>query len=358
MVNCCPMMEGGVFLKSAIVEAQEKLVPEMMATLQQRYLVLKLIKTSGPIGRRPLADTAGLSERETRSVVEALRDQQLIRVAKEGATITSDGENVLQHLGPLVELQYGKNVLAKRIKSYFSIQDVHIVKGDSSEPGGSNELLGTEAASVFASRIGNGRIVAVTGGSTMAAIPKHLSCYPGAEDTVFIPARGGVGDNIGQQANVIAATFAHTCNASYKSLYYPESLSEEAHAIFLREPTAQKMLELYETADCLLHGIGDAKKMAAMRDSNEEEQQLLDSRSAKGEAFGYYFNGAGEIVHHLRTVGIQTDHLKRIPLVLAVAGGSAKAEAILSYLRGATKQTVLITDEGAAREIVNLLAND
>lgn len=358
MVENCPNSKGGVFLKPAIVEAQEKLVPEMMATLQQRYLVLKLIQTSGPIGRRPLADTAGLSERETRSVVETLRDQQLIRVAKEGATVTTDGERVLEHLGPLVEMQYGKNVLAKRIKSYFSIQDVHIVKGDSSEPGGSNELLGAEAASVFASRIGNGRIVAVTGGSTMAAIPKHLSCYPGAEDTVFIPARGGVGDNIGQQANVIAATFAHTCEASYRSLYYPESLSEEAHAIFMKEPTAQKMLELYETTDCLLHGIGDAKKMAALRDSTEEEQQLLASKCAKGEAFGYYFNGAGETVHHLRTVGIQTEHLKRIPLVLAVAGGSEKAEAILSYLRGATKQTVLITDEGAAREIVHLLAND
>ncbi|MDW0111017.1 sugar-binding transcriptional regulator [Sporosarcina aquimarina] len=330
----------------------------MMAALQQRYLVLKLIKTTGPIGRRPLAETAGMSERETRSVMEALRNQQLIRVAKEGATVTTEGENVLHHLEPLIELQYGKNVLAKRIKDYFSIQAVHIVKGNSSDPGGSNELLGTEAASVFASRIGNGRIVAVTGGGTMAAIPRHLSCYPGAEDTLFIPARGGVGDDIGQQANVIAATFAQTCNSSYKSLYYPESLSEEAHTVFLKEPTARKMLDLYESTDCLLHGIGDAQKMAAMRDSDEDEQQMLASKGAKGEAFGYYFNGAGEIVHRLRTVGIQTNHLERIPLILAVAGGSEKAEAILSYLRGAAKQTVLITDEGAAKEIVSLIEND
>lgn len=348
-------MKGGVFLKPVIVEAQEKLVPDMMAVLQQRYLVLKLIKTSGPIGRRPLAETAGLSERETRSVMEALRDQHLIQVAKEGARITPEGESVIYDLEPLIELQYERNVLARRIKQKFGIKDVHIVKGDSSEIGASNELLGAEAASVFSSRIGRGRVVAVTGGSTLASIPKHLSCYPGAENTLFIPARGGVGDDIGLQANVIAATFAQTCSASYKSLYYPESLSEEAHAIFLKEPGAQRMIELYRSADCLLHGIGDAQKMAVMRESGEEERRLLASRGARGEAFGYYFNREGEIVHHLRTVGIQTDDLERIPLILAVAGGSEKAEAILSYLHAAAKQTVLITDEGAARELMNFI---
>ncbi|GKV69929.1 sugar-binding transcriptional regulator [Sporosarcina sp. NCCP-2716] len=348
-------MKGGIHLRPVIVEAQEKLVPEMMAALQQRYLVLKLIKTSGPIGRRPLAETAGLTERETRSVMEALRDQHLILVAKEGARVTSEGERVLYQLEPLIELQYERNSLAKRIRQQFGIKDVHIVKGDSSETGASNELLGAEAASVFAGRIGSGRIVAVTGGSTMAAIPKHLSCYPGAENTLFIPARGGVGEDIGLQANVIAATFAQTCNASYKSLYYPESLSEAAHAVFLKEPSARKMLELYETTDCLMHGIGDAKRMAIMRESDDDERRLLASNGAKGEAFGYYFNRDGDIVHRLRTVGIQTEHLDRIPLILAVAGGSEKSEAILSYLHAAAKQTVLITDEGAAREIVNLM---
>lgn len=349
---------GVVSLKQAIIEAQEKLVPEMMRMLQQRYLLLKLIKTTGPIGRRPLAHTASLSEREARSMMELLRDQRLIRVTKDGATITLEGDQVIQQLEPLIEIQYGRNAFAARIKNYFGIEGVHIVKGDSSTIEGSNELLGAEAASVFASRIGEGRIVAVTGGSTMAAIPNHLSCYPGAEETVFIPARGGVGEDIGLQANIIAASFAHECEASYKSLYYPETLSEEAHVIFKKEPSAQKMLKLYEKTDCLLHGIGDANRMAMMRDASQEEQQLLSSRGAKGEAFGYYFDRSGDIVYRLRTVGIQTKHLENIPLIIAVAGGVNKAEAILSYLHGAAKQTVLITDEGAAKELINLLEQD
>ena len=49
---------------------------------------------------------------------------------------------------------------------------------------------------------------------------------------LFIAARGGVGEDIGLQANVIAASFAEACGGTYSTFYYPESLSEEAHEAF------------------------------------------------------------------------------------------------------------------------------
>ena len=56
------------------MEAQSKLVPEMMEVLQERYRMLKYVKMAGPIGRRPLGEMAGLSERETRTMMDFLRD--------------------------------------------------------------------------------------------------------------------------------------------------------------------------------------------------------------------------------------------------------------------------------------------
>ena len=47
----------------------------MMELMQQRYRMLKLIKMSGPIGRRPLGQIAGLSERETRTMMDILQDR-------------------------------------------------------------------------------------------------------------------------------------------------------------------------------------------------------------------------------------------------------------------------------------------
>ncbi len=73
------------------MEAQSKLVPEMMELMQERYRILKFVKMAGPIGRRPLGEMAGLSERETRTMMDMLRDQNLINVAKDGASITTEG---------------------------------------------------------------------------------------------------------------------------------------------------------------------------------------------------------------------------------------------------------------------------
>ena len=53
--------------------------------------MLKYVKMAGPIGRRPLGQMVGLSERETRTMMDLLRAQNLINVTKEGASITIDG---------------------------------------------------------------------------------------------------------------------------------------------------------------------------------------------------------------------------------------------------------------------------
>lgn len=339
-----------------VTEAQNKLVPEMMELMQQRYRMLKFVKMEGPIGRRTIGQMAGISERETRTMMELLRAQNLIHIEKKGTSITVDGNHVLQVLESVMEDWSGRTVLSNKLAEKLGIRAVHVVSGNSDTDSTSKSLLGMEAAKQFIANIGEGKIVAVTGGSTIASIPQYID-HSNAHDLLFIAARGGVGDDIGLQANVIAASFAKACNGSYNTFYYPESLSEEAHEAFKKEPSVRKMLDLYETTDCVLHGIGDAQTMATLRNTAIEERQMLSDKGAKGEAFGYYFDSKGESVHRIRTIGIQTAQLERIPLILSVAGGSSKAEAILAYMASAPKQTMLITDEGAANAMLKILIN-
>ncbi|MER2089078.1 MAG: sugar-binding domain-containing protein [Sporosarcina sp.] len=338
-----------------MMEAQRKLVPEMMELMQERYRILKFVKMAGPIGRRPLGQMTGLSERETRTMMDLLRGQNLIQIAKEGASITADGMNVLQALETSMEDWSGRTSIAKKLTQFLGIQSVKVVAGNCDSDDTSKNLLGMEAAKQFSAKIGKGKVVAVTGGSTIASIPPQIEKFSDAKNLLFIAARGGVGDVIGLQANVIAASFAEASGGTYSTFYYPESLSEEAHEAFRKEPSVLKMLELYEATDCVLHGIGDAQTMATMRNTPPEEQRMIRDRGAKGEAFGYYFDENGNVVHRLRTVGIQTEHLAEIPLIISVAGGSGKAEAILAYMASAPKQTILVTDEGAATEMLKML---
>ncbi|WP_210471233.1 sugar-binding transcriptional regulator [Sporosarcina sp. 6E9] len=337
------------------MEAQSKLVPEMMEVMQERYRMLKYVKVAGPIGRRLLGEMSGLSERETRTMMDFLREQHLISVAKNGTTITAEGNNVLEALELPMEKWSGRVALATRLTNLLGVRSVKVVAGNSDADGGTKNLLGMAAAKVFVSELGDGVTIAVTGGSTVASIPNYINKMNHARELLFVAARGGVGEDIGLQANVIAASFAEACGGTYNTFHYPESLSEEAHEAFRKEPSVLKMIQLYEKVDCVLHGIGDAQTMANLRGSDAEERHMLKEEGAKGEAFGYYFDRTGKVVHRLRTVGIRPEQLKRVPLPIAIAGGRSKAEAILSYMASAPKQTVLVTDEGAANEMVNLL---
>lgn len=344
-------------MDSDLFELQSKLVPEMVDLLHERYRVLKFIETAGPIGRRPLSLMADLTERECRSVLEALRELRLIRVTKEGASVTEEGSRLLSSLGEAIDQWSGREALARNLTAKLGIRSVKIVIGDCDVNPSVKNLIGKEAAQQFMEGIGDGEIVAVTGGSSVAAVSPYIEVFDDAKHIHFIAARGGIGNEIGLQANVIAASFAEACGASYSAFYYPESLSSEAHEIFKKEAIAQEMIAKYEKTDCVIHGIGDAQRMAALRNANEEERLYLQEHGAKGEAFGYYFDENGKVVHRIRTVGIQTEQLLKVPLLIAVAGGSSKGEAILAYMASAPKQTILITDEGAAKAMLSHVTN-
>ena len=60
----------------------------------------------------------------------------------------------------------------------------------------------------------------------------------------------------------------------------------------------------------------------------------------------------GEVVHKVQTIGLQLEDLTNAEHVIAVAGGTSKAKAIKAYMKQAPSSTILITDEGAAKEIL------
>ena len=117
------------------------------------------------------------------------------------------------------------------------------------------------------------------------------------------------------------------------------------------EPSVIHSLEKIKESNITIHGIGDALKMARRRQSPSEVIEKLQHHNASGEAFGYYFDDQGDIVHKVKTIGLQLEDLESKKFIFAVAGGKSKGEAIKAYLSIAPNNTVLITDEAAARVI-------
>src|SRR5699024_6288265 len=130
-------------------------------------------------------------------------------------------------------------------------------------------------------------------------------------------------------------------------------VSETTYNTLMLEPSVIHALENIKEANITIHGIRDALKMARRRQSPRKGIEKLQHHNATGEAFGYYFDEPGQIVHKVKTIGLQLEDLVSKKFIFADAGGKSKGEAIKAYLSIAPKNTVLITDEGAASIIAN-----
>ena len=58
-------------------------------------------------------------------------------------------------------------------------------------------------------------------------------------------------------------------------------------------------------------------------------------------------------MHKVKIIGLQLEDLESKEFIFAVAGGKSKGQAIKAYLSIAPDNTVLITDEEAAKVILN-----
>jgi central glycolytic genes regulator len=168
---------------------------------------------------------------------------------------------------------------------------------------------------------------------------------------LFVPARGGLGEKVENQANTIVAEMARKAKGDYRLLYVPDPLSETSYQTMINEPSIISALELIKKSDIVIHSIGDALTMAERRKTSDETIRKLKDNHAVSEAFGYYFDRSGRVVHTVRTIGIQIEDLSTTNCVITIAGGETKADAIVSYFQHG-KSDLLITDEAAALQIL------
>jgi len=336
----------------SLIDIQKRILPDLLQVMQKRYLILQYINVMQPVGRRNLSVSLNLTERVLRSEVEFLKDQNLILMSGQGMTLTQEGKDILESLERVMRDIMGINTLERQLQERMGIRKVIVVPGDSDRSPWVKSELGRATANCMKDLLQSKNIIAVTGGSTMAAVADMLTPDFGEKDLLFVPARGGIGEDVKNHANTICAIMADNTNSRHRVFYVPDQVSTEVYKSFIKEPLIYEVWNLVKSASMVLHGIGDAITMAERRNTSPEDLHKILNGNAVGEAFGYYFNEAGEIVHKVLTIGLQMDDLKNVGDVIAVAGGESKAKAIRAYMKQAPSSTILITDEGAAKTLL------
>jgi len=327
-----------------------QLAPDVQEILLFRFQILRYLNNESPLGRRSLAQRLGVTERVLRKEIDLLRQQQLISTSPAGMELTPRGEALVTAHWDLMYGLLGLHRLEKDLAAVLGVPRVIVVPGDVDKDPVVKQDIGRAGARILLELLQERSILAISGGTTCAAVADMLyskHSYPGV---TVVPARGGLGEEVEYQANTIAAAAAKKLQGSYRMLHLPDSLSEEALSLLLKEKGIQDVLQLINAADLLLHGIGTAREMAERR-SGRESVCKLDEKGAVGEFFGHYFNNRGEIVGSIPSIGLYLERLQAgATRTIIVAGGHGKAEAIKSIV-GNHHRGILITDEAAARAI-------
>nr|WP_092074775.1 sugar-binding domain-containing protein [Dendrosporobacter quercicolus]NSL49290.1 DNA-binding transcriptional regulator [Dendrosporobacter quercicolus DSM 1736]SDN13177.1 central glycolytic genes regulator [Dendrosporobacter quercicolus] len=335
-----------------IIILQRKIAPDLVAVVEERYNILKHIQYAQPIGRRALAAVMGMSERVVRADVEFLKDAGLVEISGLGMSVTEDGHHLIAELAEYVGVLHGLTQLETTLSERLGIRQVIIVPGDSETDSSVLRELGRTAAGILTECLQDNMIIAVSGGSTMARVAETVNVV--LPTVTVVPARGGLGEQVEYQANIIAAVMATKLGGRYRLLHIPDGMSEEAlDAVMASDANVSEIADMIKHADILIQGIGEAGTMSKRR-SHEPETISFIGQNCVGEALGHYFSFSGECIYTTNSVGFRLDDLAKVGKVIAVAGGRHKAEAIVAVTRAAG-QDVLVIDEAAARAIQSII---
>jgi DNA-binding transcriptional regulator LsrR (DeoR family) len=149
------------------------------------------------------------------------------------------------------------------------------------------------------------------------------------------------------------------------STLYPESQPRFLHApavvesehlarALLRDRTVRSTLDAGAACDLAVVGIGTLDPAATLvRGGHVTFQDLerLRAAGAVGSMNTRYFDHSGKPVEFLdnRTIALTWDQLRRIPMVIAVAAGADKAEAVAGALRTGAIDVLVVDDAIGSR---------
>lgn len=333
-----------------LIDIQKNIVPDILSHMLKRLDILSFIEAEQPIGRRTLARQLGMTERVLRREVEDLSGLNMIKVDAKGISISENGRETLKNVEPFLTLIESRNDLASQLKTKYPLKDIFVVRGDADQNAMVKEELTRLMAEVLTENLFNEAVVSVAGGSTMASVSKFLR--PKHEGLLFVPARGGLGEDVAFQANSIVSHLAQATSGEHRMLYAPDSISKASLESLKEEPMVREIIDLNKRSSMVIHGIGDALQMAKRRNVTGEVMTGLVNSNAVGEAFGFYFDAEGNIVHKVKTIGLQLDDLGNKESIFAVAGGESKKEAVKAYLKLAPRNTILFIDEAVAQYLL------
>lgn len=254
--------------------------------------------------------------------------------------------------------------LETELKRKFGLQDARVVV----------DLYGNESTDISIKRIGemaagyldetlkDGDIVGLSWGKTMYQTIKNITPSEPKKIQV-VQVVGNSTDNYNLDIDVtslvqkMAKVYQGTAHLLYAPMYINSDIVRKE---LLKESVIRRVIEIIRHSDYVVTGIADVsverKKNTWAGYLTEEKMQDLVKNGAVGYLCGYFLDKNGKKLSdpiNDKIIGISFEELKKVPHVIAVAGGIDKTQAILAALKGKLVNC-LITDSRIAEKLLDM----
>lgn len=244
--------------------------------------------------------------------------------------------------------------LGRQLADGFGLSRVVVAASDEE---GDMSSLADVAADYVGTLLRNGLRVGLGWGTTLSAT---VGCMePGSVSNLIITQlAGGLSDPVpGIQGHELARHLANLYPGSLVHYLHAPSIvdSPAIKEAMLSDSSVQAALALAARSELALVGIGEIGPNATLLRSSQltpADLDLLRADGVVGSMNGRFFCDDGKPGGHLdaRTIAIEWAELGAIPMVVAIAEGLAKVEAIRGALRTGCVD-VLITGEATAEAL-------
>ena len=249
--------------------------------------------------------------------------------------------------------------LETRLEERFGLAVARVVPV---ETGTSAELLrrqiGATAAAFLARSVQPGETIGLAWGTTLSAMVQAMAPLA-TENVHVVQTLGGIGPPAAEAyAAELVRKLAQLLGAS--PILFPTPgvvATAEVRDVLHRDPHVQAALKHFDTLDTVYVGIGAIGTNPVLGDGHslgpDTHAELVEA-GAVGDIALRFFDAQGNSIHSPlddRILGITAEQLRKVPRLVAVAGGPDKVEAILAALKSKMVD-VLITDRDTAEELV------
>lgn len=227
------------------------------------------------------------------------------------------------------------------------------------------EAVGKTAANYLLQKVHDNQVIGAGWGTTLRETTRFIALKKPVKGVRVVSLTGGWTRPQSDSPYELTTKLAEALNAECFNIAAPVVAdSVKSQKIITDEKSIKQILQMAKQADLAIIGIGNAAISASASLTQAgyvtpDEVRRLRDRGAVGDILGYFYDRKGRPMHdsfNERVIGIGLEGLKQLKVVIGVAGGREKAQAIFGALRG-KYLNILITDEETAQAILNLNSN-